>query len=122
MKIIWHDATILNGEFNVDLQELKLFIEFNANLEMKSDSASDEFITVCCVFKHAKVTPITLEFLDKLSQDEHVFADVISCTSEEINDFTTTVLNVSLTDCINHTNDYINIEINSEPYEFQTIE
>jgi len=121
MKIIWHDATILDGDFNLKSHELKLFIEFNSNLETESSSTSDKFITGFCVFKCAQENPVILEFLDRLSQGEHVFADVLSYKKEEKKGRKTTILNVSLMDCIYHTNDFFVLEINSEFYEFEAV-
>ncbi|MBE9098274.1 hypothetical protein [Vacuolonema iberomarrocanum] len=119
MKVIWHDASIYNGDFDSKSHELKLFIEFNANLATESATVSDKFMTDVCVFGYAQETPEIFEFLDRLSQGEHIFADVISYKAEEKEGHTTTILKVSLIDCIHHVNDFFVLSINSESYEFQ---
>ena len=119
MKVIWHDATICNGNFDSKSHELKLFIEFNANLETELGIIPDTFMTGFCVFRYAQETPEIFEFLDRLSQGEHIFADVIAYKVEEKEGHTTTTLKVSLIDCIHHVNDFFVLSVNSESYEFQ---
>ena len=121
MKVIWHDASILNGEFNLKTRELKLFMEFNINLDMEEGSESDQFIAGFCMFNNAKENPVIIEFINNISQDGRVFADVISCGIEEENSRIVTTIHVSLTDLKNHTDDFFTLEINSDPYEFQAV-
>ena len=123
IDIYWHDATIDGGKFDVESNELRLIIEFNINQDPCDDSQEDEFVSGVCLFRNVNPNPSIDDFLSRLSPDDSVIADVLSCEVREETPLVKTTLAIALHDLkTKQPSDFCLLEIYSEPYTFELLE
>ncbi|AFY36851.1 hypothetical protein Lepto7376_0416 [[Leptolyngbya] sp. PCC 7376] len=121
MKIIWHDASINGISFDVESSELKLFIEFNASLGDELLTSPDEFVAGVCLFRNVQGTQEIKELCKQFSENEKIFGDVLSCETIQKDVLSTTVLKFILFNLDSKTQEFVVLEIDSEPYKFQVL-